>query len=269
VSHHIVAVQSLDYCYPDGRHALQCVNFTLHHGEAAAIIGANGAGKSTLLRHLIGTLAPTSGSVRIGDDPVLPSTLKQVRRTVGMVFQDADDQLFMPTVYEDVAFGPINQGLPPAEVEKRVKNALFTVGCEHLRDRPPYRLSGGEKRAVAIATVLAMSPNILVMDEPTANLDARARRHCIRLLQGFTHTRIIATHDLDLVLDVCTRVIVLHEGQIVADGSTMEIFRDKKLLDRYHLEQPLRMQGCPVCSPSSEPCQQQSASDKHSHARRP
>lgn len=243
MSHHIVVVDQLDYRYPDGHHALQGISFTLHHGEAVAIIGANGAGKSTLLRHLIGILAPTSGRIRIGDDPVVPSTLKQVRRTVGMVFQDADDQLFMPTVREDVAFGPINQGLPPDEVERRVAAALATVGCTHLAERPPYRLSGGEKRAVAIATVLAMSPNILVMDEPTANLDARARRHCIELLKAFTHTRIVATHDLDMVLDVCSRVIVLHEGRVAANGTPVEVFSDPSLLSTCHLEQPLRMQG--------------------------
>lgn len=249
MSHHLVIVKNLDYCYPDGSRALQDVSFTLHHGEAVAIIGANGAGKSTLLRHLIGILTPSAGSVRIGDCPVLPSTLKQIRRTVGMVFQDADDQLFMPTVDEDVAFGPINQGLPSDEVEKRVRSALATVGGEHLRHRPPYRLSGGEKRAVAIAAVLAMSPDILVMDEPTASLDAHARRHCIGLLQAFTHTRILATHDLDLVLDVCSRVIVMHEGRIAVDGPTADVFGDHALLHRCHLEPPLRMQACPVCAP--------------------
>lgn len=242
-----VAVDHLDYRYPDGHPALQDVSFTLRHGEAVAIIGANGAGKSTLLRHLIGILAPASGTVRIGDVAVLPTTLRQIRSSVGMVFQDADDQLFMPTVGEDIAFGPLNQGLPPDEVERRVAAALATVGCEHLRERPPYRLSGGEKRAVAIATVLAMAPDVLVMDEPTANLDAKARRHCIALLQSFTHTRIIATHDLDLVLDVCSRVIVLHAGRVAADGSPAAIFRDPELLERCHLEQPLRLQACPVC----------------------
>lgn len=264
MSHHIVAVKDLHYRYPDGHSALQGVSFTLYHGEAVALIGANGAGKSTLLRHLNGIFAPISGSIRIGDDLVLPSTLKMVRRTVGMVFQDPDDQLFMPTVYEDVAFGPANLGLPPDEVERHVMAALATVGGEHLRDRPPYRLSGGEKRAVAIATVLAMSPDILVMDEPTVSLDALARRHCINLLRAFTHTRIVATHDLDLVLDVCTRVIVLHEGKVVADGPTAEIFNNHALLERCHLEQPLRLQGCPVCSKPGAPLPQPEI-DIHDH----
>ena len=143
-----------------------------------------------------------------------------------MVFQDPDDQLFMPTVYEDVAFGPLNLGLPPDEVELRVQQALARVGVAHLRERPPYKLSGGEKRAVSIATVLAMSPDILVMDEPSSNLDPRARRTLIELLAGFQHTKIIATHDLDLVLDLCNRTIVLREGQIMADGPTTEIFQN-------------------------------------------
>ena len=166
-----------------------------------------------------------------------------------MVFHDPDDQLFMPTVFDDVAFGPLNLGLPPAEVEERVLAALAQVEAEHLRDRPPYKLSGGEKRAVAIASVLSMSPDILVMDEPTTGLDPRARRRLIELLRGFHHTKIIATHDLDLVLDLCERTIVLHEGRVVADGPTAEIFSDDALLALSHLEKPLRMQGCPACGP--------------------
>ena len=247
MSHHIVAVKDLQYRYPDVHAALRGISFVIHHGEAVGIIGANGAGKSTLLRHLNGILAPETGSVRIGDAPVLASTLKQVRRTVGMVFQDPDDPLFMPTVFEDVAFGPTKLGLPAAEVEQRVASALATVEGEHLRERPPYRLSGGEKRIVAIATVLAMSPDILVMDEPTVSLDARARRHCIDLLRSFTHTRIVATHDLDLVLDVCTRVIVLHEGKVCADDAPGIVFADHALLAHCRLEPPLRLQNCPVC----------------------
>lgn len=242
LSHHILSVQDVAYCYPDGTHALRGVSFTLHHGEAAAIIGANGAGKSTLLAHLNGSLLPAAGSVRIGDDPVLPSTLARIRRTVGMVFQDADDQLFMPTVFEDVAFGPTNLGLPPDEVEKRVLAALGTVGAVHLLKRSSWHLSVGEKRAVAIATVLAMSPDILVMDEPSAGLDPYGRRQCIALIRSFTHTRIIATHDLDLVLETCSRTIVLHEGQIVADGPSREVLCDRLLLERCRLEIPLRLQ---------------------------
>ena len=247
MSHHIVEAKNL-YCrYPDGHQALEDVSFRIEHGEAVTVIGANGAGKSTLMHHLNGTLVPTSGSVRVGDVPVLPSTLRDVRRTVGMVFQDADDQLFMPTVGEDVAFGPANMGLPSEDVERRVHEALETVGALHLLERPPYRLSGGEKRMVSIATVLAMQPDILVMDEPTNHLDARARRNCIALLRSFKHARIIVSHDLDMVMDVCNRIIVLNQGRLVADDTPQTIFSNAALLEECHLELPLRMQGCPVC----------------------
>jgi cobalt/nickel transport system ATP-binding protein len=165
-----------------------------------------------------------------------------------MVFQDPDDQLFMPTVYDDVAFGPLNLGLSAQDIDTRVTNALATVGAGHLKNRPPYKLSGGEKRAVSIATVLSMSPDILVMDEPTANLDPKARRQLIELLKTFKHTKIIATHDLDMVIDICERTIVMHNGRVTADGPTMEIFKNDVLLEESHLERPLRIQGCPVCS---------------------
>lgn len=247
MSHHIVEVRDLIHTYGDGTAAVRGISFRIHHGESVAVVGANGAGKSTLLLHLNGSLTPQGGTVRIGDFPLTRETLPEIRRTVGMIFQDPDDQLFMPTVAEDVAFGPLNLGLPPEEVEQRVRQALARVGVEHLRDRPPHRLSGGEKRAVSIATVLAMSPDILVLDEPSANLDPRARRLLIELLASFRHTKIIATHDLDLVLDLCPRTIVLKEGRIMADGPTGTIFDDDQLLADCHLEQPLRLQACPRC----------------------
>ncbi len=247
MSHHLVEVKDLAYAYPDGTSVLHGVSFRLTHGEAVAIIGANGAGKSTLLLHLNGCLFPQSGTVRIGDFPLNKGTLPYIRRTVGLVFQDPDDQLFMPLVYDDVAFGPLNLGLPPEEVEARVMEALATVGAAHLKNRPPYRLSGGEKRAVAIAAVLSMSPAILVMDEPSSYLDPQTRRQLIELLKTFKHTLIIATHDLDLVLDLCTRTIVLKDGQVMADGPTLDILQNQELLDSCSLEKPLCMQGCPVC----------------------
>jgi cobalt/nickel transport system ATP-binding protein len=248
MSHHIVAVNELHYRYADGTEALRGVTFRIHHGESVAIVGANGAGKSTLLLHLNGYLTPQRGEVRIGDFPLTRATVQNIRRTVGMVFQDPDDQLFMPTVEEDVAFGPLNLGFPAEEVEQRVCAALQQVNALHLRERPPHRLSGGEKRAVAIATVLAMSPGILVMDEPSTGLDPRARRLLIDRLASFCHTKIIATHDLDLVLDLCQRTIVIHDGRVTADGPTETIFKDDALLAASHLEKPLRLQGCPVCS---------------------
>lgn len=248
MSHHIVEAIELYYSYPDATEALRDISFRITHGESVAIVGANGAGKSTLLSHLAGIVFPTAGTVRIGDYPVNDKTLPRIRRSVGMVFQNPDDQLFMPTVFDDVAFGPLNLGLPLNEVKGRVTDALTAVGASHLAGRPPYKLSGGQKRAVAIAAVLSMQPDVLVMDEPSAGLDPRARRQLITLLLSFTHTKIIATHDLDLALDVCRRTIVLHEGKVAADGLTQDIFSDRKLLERYQLEQPLRLQGCPVCS---------------------
>jgi cobalt/nickel transport system ATP-binding protein len=247
MSHHIVAVKNLQHVYADGTVALRDVSFTIHHGESVAIIGANGAGKSTLLLHLNGYLTANSGEIRIGDFPLTKTTMPEIRRTVGMVFQDADDQLFMPTVFDDVAFGPFNLGLPVDEVRQRVKDVLEQVGAAHLQDKPPYHLSGGEKKRVAIATVLSMSPDILVMDEPTSGLDPFARRQLIGLLRDFQHTKIFTSHDLDMVVELCPRTIVLHQGTVKADGPTLEIFNDDALLAECRLEKPLSMQGCPVC----------------------
>jgi len=248
MSHHIVEVQDLKFTYPDQTPALNGITFRIEHGESVAIVGANGAGKSTLLLHLNGYLTPVEGKVRIGDYPLTKKTVQEVRRTVGMVFQDPDDQLFMSTVFDDVAFGPLNLGLPFEDVNERVQQSLETVEVFHLKDRPSHRLSAGQKRRVAIASVLSMSPDILVMDEPTAGLDPRARNKLIELLKGFKHSKIIATHDLDMVLDLCERTIVIHNGLVKADGPTRDIFQDDILLSDSHLEKPLRMQSCPVCN---------------------
>jgi len=247
VSHHTITVDDLSFAYPDGTRALDGVSFAAGHGEAIAVVGANGAGKSTLLLHLNGLLTPEHGSVDIGGVPVTKATLPDIRRTVGMVFQDPDDQLFMPTVAEDVGFGPLNLGLAPEEVAARVHAALARVAAEHLAERPPYRLSGGEKRVVAIATVLAMEPKVLVMDEPSSGLDPRARRRLIDLLEGFEHTRLVATHDLDLAATLCERTIVLGRGRVLADRPTTDVFRDDALLEAGGLERPLGMLACPVC----------------------
>ncbi len=248
MSHHLVEMKNVCYDYPDGTRALQRINFLITHGESVAVVGANGAGKSTLLQHLNGCLRPAEGEVRIGDFPVTKQTLQDVRRSVGMVFQDPNDQLFMPTVAEDVGFGPLNLGLSSAETEERIDSALRQVGALHLKDRPPHHLSGGEKRSVAIATVLAMSPDVLVLDEPSTGLDPRGRRQLIDWLRNYRHTKIIAGHDLDLVLDLCERTLVLAQGRIIADGPTRDIFSDQRLLERSHLEKPLRLQACPVCA---------------------
>lgn len=247
MSHHIVEVKNLRHVYPDGTAALRDISFRITHGESVAIIGANGAGKSTLMLHLNGYLAPSAGEIRIGDFPMNKTTLPEIRRTVGMVFQDPDDQLFMPTVYDDVAFGPLNLGLSGAEVAQRVTDALQRVGAGHLQEKAPYHLSGGEKKRVAIATVLSMSPDILVMDEPTNGLDPFARRQLMGLLRDFHHTKIFTSHDLDMVLELCERTIVLNQGEVKADGPTREIFQNEALLGQCRLEKPLSMQGCPVC----------------------
>lgn len=248
MSHHIVEMKDIRYSYPNTlEKALDGISFRITHGESVGIVGANGAGKSTLLMHLIGFLFPSEGIVRVGDYPVTSKTLPQVRRSVGMIFQDPDDQLFMPTVFEDVSFGPLNMGLPTEEVEERVLKALDTVGALHLKERPPYKLSGGEKRAVAIASVLSMTPDILIMDEPSSALDPLARRRLINMLAGFQHTKIIVSHDLDLVMDLCERTIVLSRGKVIADGPTKDIFLDQEVLTQGHLEKPLSMQSCPIC----------------------
>jgi cobalt/nickel transport system ATP-binding protein len=243
MSHHLVVFEDVGYCYPGGVEALQGVSLTIHHGEAVALVGGNGAGKSTLLQHLVGVLWPTRGRVRVGDMPVVRATLAAIRRTVGLVFQDPDDQLFMPTVGEDVAYGPSRMGLPPEDVQAQVQGALERVGIAHLRDRAPYRMSFGEKRLAALAAVLAMSPDILALDEPSANLDPLARRRLIALLASFEHTRIVATHDLDLALDVCSRTVVLSKGRVLADGPSSEILTDDALLASAGLERPLRLLG--------------------------
>ncbi len=241
MSHHLVEMRHVTFTYPDGTAALQDVSFRITHGESVALIGENGAGKSTLLLHLNGFLTPMSGSVRVGDLPVMKSTLPAIRRSIGMIFQHPDDQLFMPTVQDDVAFGPLNLGLPPEEVETRVANALTLVGMAHVAKKPPYRLSEGQKRSVAIATVLALEPNMLIMDEPSSNLDPKSRRNLINLLRTFTHTKIIATHDLEMALDVCERTMIMHQGRIAADGKTFDLLQNDALLEASHLERPARL----------------------------
>lgn len=230
MSHHYVKFDHVSYTYPGGYEALKDVSLYISHGEKVAIVGANGAGKSTLMLHVNGLLQPTSGSVTIGDIPITKSTLPIIRQTVGLVFQNPDDQLFMPTVEEDVAFGPVNMKLPEDEVERRVVMALEAVGATSLRKRASYQLSGGQKRSVAIATVLSMEPDILVLDEPSSNLDPHSRRLMMEQLRRFKHTCIVTTHDIDMVKELCARTIVMAEGRIIADGATEEVFRDEEVL---------------------------------------
>jgi cobalt/nickel transport system ATP-binding protein len=246
MSHHILEFNDVRFRYPDGTEALKGVSFRITHGESVGIVGANGAGKSTLLLHMNGHLLPTSGNVTIGEVPLRKETRPQIRRKVGVVFQNPDDQLFMPTVFDDVAFGPLNLGLPPDRVRERVQKALRQVNALGLSDKPPHHLSGGQKSAVAIATVIAMEPDILVMDEPAASLDPKSRRAVIGLLNSFAHSKIVASHDLDLILDVCVRCIVIRDGAIVADGAASAILSDATLLSENNLELPLTLQGRPA-----------------------
>lgn len=247
MSHHKIEVRNVHFSYPDGHQAIKGMSFTLFHGDSVGIIGANGAGKSTLLMLLMGLLFPSQGEVMVGDVQVTKKTLPMIRQRLGMVFQDPDDQLFMTTVYEDVAFGPRNYGLEEPEVERRVNKALEMVGIPHLKNRASFKLSGGEKRAAAIATVLSMEPDVLIMDEPTSGLDPKSRRKVMDMLKGFIHTKIITSHDLDMVFDLCPRVIVIKDGMIAADGPACEILTDARLLDSCGLELPLSMQNCPNC----------------------
>ena len=241
MSHHYLRFDDVHYRYPNGYEALCGVSFCITHGEKVALVGANGAGKSTLLLHTNGLLIPSQGEVVMGGIKLTCRTLPLVRQSVGLVFQDSDNQLFMPTVEEDVAFGPSNMRLEPEEIRRRVTEALDAVGALHLRGASPFRLSGGQKKRVAIATVLSMEPSVLVMDEPTSNLDPRARRQIIDLIRRFGHTTLIATHDMEMVLDLCDRTIVMKQGRIVADGSTRHVFGDLALLEECGLEQPCEL----------------------------
>jgi cobalt/nickel transport system ATP-binding protein len=242
MSHHIIEFKDVFFRYPDGTEALRGVHFRITHGESVGIVGANGSGKSTLLQHMNGCLLPTSGTVTIGDLSLTRKTRQEIRKKVGIVFQNPDDQLFMPTVFDDVAFGPLNLGLDDENVRKRVDQALAMVNGLALRDKAPHHLSAGQKSAVAIASVIAMEPDILAMDEPAATLDPKSRRLLITLLNGFAHSKLIASHDLDLILDACERCIVIRDGRVVADGPSAEILSNRTLLEENSLELPLSLQ---------------------------
>lgn len=233
-----LAVEDLAFTYPDGRPALEGVSFTVERGARVAVLGPNGAGKTTLVLHLNGVLRPSRGRVLVGGLELAPDTLAEVRRRVGLVFQDPDDQLFMPTVREDVAFGPANLGLRGAELDARVAAALDAVGMADQADRPPHHLSFGQRRRVAVATVLAMDPEILVCDEPTSNLDPASRRELADILRRLPHTVLLVTHDLPYALELCPRSLVMNEGRIVADGATADLLADEDLMAANRLALP-------------------------------
>ncbi|AFL99943.1 ABC-type cobalt transport system, ATPase component [Desulfitobacterium dehalogenans ATCC 51507] len=247
MSDHELEVKNLHFSYPDGHEAIKDISFTIYQGESVGIIGANGSGKSTLLSLIMGVLFPDKGEVKVGDITVTKKTLSTIRQRVGMVFQDPDDQLFMTTVFDDVAFGPRNYHLDEEEVKIRVEEALAMVGIPHLIERAPFKLSGGEKRAAAIASVLSMKPDTLIMDEPTTGLDPKSRRRLINILNGFNQTRIITSHDLDMVLETCERILIIKDGEVAASGTTSEILKNGELLEQCGLEIPLSLHDCPVC----------------------
>ncbi|MBN1793338.1 MAG: ABC transporter ATP-binding protein [Candidatus Omnitrophica bacterium] len=237
MSEKIVEIKNLRYAYPDGKEALRGVNLDIFEGETLGIIGPNGAGKSTLLLHLNGILRG-EGFVRIFGLDITGDTLSDIRSGVGLVFQEPDHQLFMPTVFDDVAFGPINMGLDRKQIEDSVKEALKEVDMLDVIHRPSHHLSIGEKKRVAIATILSMHPRLIALDEPSANLDPKHRRDLIYFLKKATLSKIIASHDLELILETCGRVLLLDKGEIIADGLTADMLRNQSLLESHGLEVP-------------------------------
>ncbi|WP_127480107.1 energy-coupling factor ABC transporter ATP-binding protein [Nocardioides pantholopis] len=231
-------VRGLAYAYPDGRQALYGVDLQVRRGERVALLGPNGAGKTTLVLHLNGILAAGAGTVTVGGLPVVRENLREIRQRVGIVFQDPDDQLFMATVRQDVAFGPANQGIRGAELEHRVLAALEQVGMAEHADLPPHHLSFGQRRRVAVATVLVMEPEILVLDEPSSNLDPASRRELADILRSLDVTVLMVTHDLPYALELCSRSVVLADGVVVADGATYDLLTDEELMRSHRLELP-------------------------------
>ena len=237
-----IDIEQLSFRYETGVEILKDITFHATGDESIGLIGANGVGKSTLLKMLVGLNLDYEGMIRVEGIPVKKDTLAEIRSKIGYVFQDSENQLFMNTVYEDVAFAPRNYGLSEHEVAERVKYALEQTGISHLKDRPIYKMSGGEKKLASISTILYMTPDIILMDEPSIALDPKNRRNLIRILNSFHYLKIIASHDLDMILDTCSRTILMSDGKIIADGRTEDILYDKELLENYNLELPLCLQ---------------------------
>ena len=231
-------VRGLSFAYPDGRQVLYDVDLRVAAGERVALLGPNGAGKTTLVLHLNGILTAGRGSIHVAGVKVGPDTVLEVRRRVGIVFQDPDDQLFMPTVAEDVAFGPANLGLRGDGLRRRVEEALAAVGMADYAERPPHHLSFGQRRRVAVATVLAMHPEVLVLDEPSSNLDPSSRRELAAIVQSLPVAVLMVTHDLPYAWQLCPRAVLMDDGRVVADGATAELLADERLLAAHRLELP-------------------------------
>jgi cobalt/nickel transport system ATP-binding protein len=238
ISTPVLDLDSVAFAYPDGHQALYGVDLQVQRGERVAVLGPNGAGKTTLVLHLNGILLPGAGTVTVSGLPVVRDNLQEIRRRVGIVFQDPDDQLFMGSVREDVAFGPRNLGVRGAELDRKVMDALDMVGMADFADRPPHHLSFGQRRRVAVATVLVMEPEIIVLDEPSSNLDPASRRELADILTGLEVTLMMVTHDLPYALQLCPRAIVLSDGIVAAQGSTFDILTDDALMKSHRLELP-------------------------------
>ncbi len=237
-----IKIVSLHFSYPTKKEILSHINLDAEGPQSIGIIGANGVGKSTLLKLLVGLQPYSYGTITINQLPLIKSNLPHLRQQVGYVFQEAQHQLFMSTVFEDVAFGPRNYGYPPKDVYLRVMEALQKVHMEAFKDEPIYQLSGGQKKLVSIATILSMTPNIILLDEPSSGLDPRNRKQLMTILNAMKLLKIIASHDLDFIYDTCERTLLLSKGTLVADGPTREILRDENLLINNGLELPLRLQ---------------------------
>ena len=242
----MITCSNVSFSYETGRPVLQDLSFTIRDGECVGLIGASGAGKSTVMKLILGLLPCTQGEIRVDEIPVGKETLKDVRRKLGFVLQNSDNQMFMPTVYEDMIFAPLNYGVSKEETEKRVDAVLEKLGLQELKHRHNHKISGGEKRMAAIATILAMEPEMILMDEPTAALDPYNRRIVINTIRELPQTKLITSHDLDMILSTCSRVILLSGGKIAADGPAQEILRDKELLEAHRMELPLCLQNAAV-----------------------
>jgi len=247
----LIELKESGYTYPDGHRALNSISFSVRPNDALGIIGPNGAGKSTLLQLLTGILTTREGEILIEGTALNKKNLGVLRKKTGLLFQDPDDQLFCPTVRDDVSFGPANMGLSPEEIDACTDRAMEAAGITHLADRPPYALSGGEKKAAALASILSMQPEILLMDETSANLDPRSRRRLISIINSLPQTKIIVSHDLDFIWETCGRVVILNRGGITAEGEAETLLSDRDLLEQNEMELPLRLQGCPLCGTPS------------------
>ncbi len=244
----MIRLENVSFGYEKEQLILKDISFSAEKGSSIGLVGANGVGKSTLLKLLVGLNLQYTGTMQVCDLPVEKKTLSDIRQHTGYVFQDSDSQLFLSTVYEDVAFGPRNYGLSEEEVSQRVTEALNLTGIAHLQNKQIYKLSGGEKKLASIATILSMQPDLILMDEPSVALDPRNRRNLIRILNSFSQTKLIASHDLDLILETCERTILLAEGRIICDGPTKDILSNQALLEAHGLELPLCIRPALYCA---------------------